>query len=279
MYTLSLSPTTRADTVSIENAVLETLAYSDIFDYPLRIEEIHRYLPVRATLPELQAAIDRQPEVIGCLEDFYFLRDRQGLVSMRMRRESLSQRAMRRALQIGRILGRLPFIRMVALTGSLALLNSEASADLDYMLVAAQGRVWMARGFALLIGRLTRLSGYTLCPNLIISEGSLAWRQRDVYTAREICQMIPIAGVSTYEGLRRVNDWTDAYLPNALDVPPLTPTGQRRRLIGAAPWGDGAAGQTWRPARKLGNGAEGPPVKSASRLRSRDPVRCGGMPR
>ena len=34
---------------------------------------------------------------------------------------------------------------MVALTGSLALLNSEASADLDYMLVATQGRVWIER--------------------------------------------------------------------------------------------------------------------------------------
>ena len=62
----------RADTISIEKAALETLAYSDIFEYPLRIEEIHRYLSVRATLPDLQDTIDRQPELIGCLEDYYF---------------------------------------------------------------------------------------------------------------------------------------------------------------------------------------------------------------
>ncbi len=231
MYTTLLSTKIRADTISIEKAALETLAYSDIFEYPLRIEEIHRYLSVRATLPDLQDAIDRQPELIGCLEDYYFLRDRQDLVPTRKRRESLSQPALRRALQIGRILGRLPFIRMVALTGSLALLNSEASADLDYMLVAARGRVWMARAFALLLGRLTRLDGYTLCPNLIISERSLAWRQRDVYTAREICQMIPIAGMSTYNSLRRVNDWTNDYLPNAVDVPPLTAGSEGTNLL------------------------------------------------
>ena len=48
--TLPLAP---PQYVSMERAVLETLAYSDIFDFPLRIEEIHRYLSLPVDLPYL----------------------------------------------------------------------------------------------------------------------------------------------------------------------------------------------------------------------------------
>ena len=100
------------------------------------------------------------------------------------------------------------------------------------MLVAARGRVWMARAFALLLGRLTRLDGYTLCPqsNHLGALPCLA-AARHFYTAREICQMIPIAGMSTYNSLRRVNDWTNDYLPNAVDVPPLTAGSEGTNLL------------------------------------------------
>ena len=134
-------------------------------------------------------------------------------------RAAISAPAFRRAMQYGRILGRLPFIRMVALTGSLAMLNSDERGDLDYMLVAAPGRVWTARGFALLFGRLGARAHYTLCPNLIVSETALEWPAQDIYSAREICQMIPIAGQRTYERLRYENRWTDRFLPNATGVP------------------------------------------------------------
>ncbi len=217
-----ITPLAPPHPVTIERAALETLAYSDIFDYPLRIDEIHRYLSVPAPLDDLHSALDHQRELIACHDGYYFLSGRQDLVALRLKRESISRPALQHAFLFGRILGRLPFIRMVALTGSLALLNSEANADLDYMLVAVHGRVWMARAFALLFGRLTRLFGYTLCPNLIISDRVLAWRQRDVYTAREICQMIPIAGSAVYSHLRCINDWTGHFLPNASSTPPLT---------------------------------------------------------
>lgn len=213
--------------IGLEQAILETLAYSDVFDYPLRIEEIHRYLPVSATLQELREALDGASSLVACQQGYYLLAGREAIVSVRLRREANSRPALNRAMLIGRVLCRLPFIRMVTLTGSLALLNSDESGDLDYMLVAAPGRVWTARGFALLLGRLTGRSGYTLCPNLIVSERALEWNQRDLYSAREICQMIPIAGEQVYARLRSKNAWTNELLPNASGKPPLAEAGRR----------------------------------------------------
>jgi hypothetical protein len=102
---------------------------------------------------------------------------------------------------------------MVTLTGSLAVRNCDETGDYDYMLVAKTGRVWTARAFALLLNRVARLFGETLCPNLIVSERSLEWNSRDLYSAREICQMVPIMGSDVYYRFHAVNRWAGDFLP------------------------------------------------------------------
>ncbi len=198
---------------SFERAILETLAYSDIFDYPLKLDELHRYLTTPASLEQVAACLS-QTELVESKNDFYFLKGRADIVSLRLQRERISSKSFARALSYGRILGGLPFIRMVALTGSLAVRNCDETGDYDYMLVARTGRVWLARAFALLLNRIANLLGETLCPNLIISERTLEWPAHDLYSAREICQMIPISGEGVYSALRVANPWVSGFLPN-----------------------------------------------------------------
>ncbi len=217
--------------ISIERAVLETLAYSDIFDFPLRIEELHHFLSLTVDLSDLQNTLNNHNDRIGKCEGFYFLAGRESLISLRQQREILSLPAFRLAVRIGRILGVLPFIRMVGLTGSLAHLNCDTNADIDYLIVAAHGRVWMARAFVLIIGRLTALFGITLCPNLIVSDHALEWQPRDIYSARELCQLIPITGMDVYLHLRQLNSWTNNFLPNASNAPDLSSKGSSNRSL------------------------------------------------
>ena len=208
----------------VEGAILEALAYSDIFEYPLRLEQLHRYLPLRADAGQLSAALKSMRGQTEEVDGYYFLAGREGIVSIRMQREARSRSLLPRAMRYGCALGALPFVRMVALTGSLAVMNVSGDSDFDYMLVAARDRVWTARAFALAFNRLTRLQGYTLCPNLIVSEAALEWHLHDLYSARELCQMIPITGMDVYRKLMKANEWMGDYLPNALvesnDLPP-----------------------------------------------------------
>ena len=199
---------------ALERAILKTLAYSDIFEYPLRLDELHRYLPFHAEMECLPQSIGLLHDQVGEKDGYFFLAGREIIVEIRKHREAYSQKMFLLAWKYGRIIGALPFIRMVALTGSLAVMNSSNDADFDYMLVAASGRLWIARAFSLLFNRLTRFFGYTLCPNLIISENALKWSQHDLYSARELCQMIPISGLDVYGKLMRANEWVRDFLPN-----------------------------------------------------------------
>ncbi len=197
----------------LENAILETLAYSDVFDYPLTLDELHRFLTTPATMAEIQKCMLGMKN-IAFANGYYFLAGRSEIVDIRKQREGNSRKAYHRAMFYGRILGSLPFIRMVALTGSLAMLNLSQHRDMDYLLVAKPNRVWTARAFALLFARITRLLGDVICPNVIISENALEWNERNLYTAREFAQMIPISGRDVLRNLRVVNKWVEDVLPN-----------------------------------------------------------------
>ena len=201
-------------TEKLSQAVLKTLTYSDIFDYPLTAPEVHKYLTgMKASFEEVLQALEDGP--IRRTGNYFTLPGREAIVSIRLDREARSHKFLPLAMRYGRILGGLPYIRMVALTGSLAVMNISEAADFDYMLVAARGRVWTARAFALALNRLTRLHRYTICPNLIVSENALEWRLHDLYSARELCQMIPIIGLDIYNRLMRANRWVGTFLPNA----------------------------------------------------------------
>ena len=201
-------------TGELPRAVLETLVYSDIFEYPLRLEEVHRYLPLRAGMEQVSQALQSMNGQVGEKDGFYFLAGREEIVDIRKRREAHSQKLLPIALRYGRILGSLPFVRMVALTGSLAVMNISKNVDFDYLIVSVPGRVWTARAFALLFNRITRVFGHTLCPNLIVAETNLEWPLHDLYSARELIQMIPITGLDVYRKLMQSNDWAREYLPN-----------------------------------------------------------------
>jgi hypothetical protein len=201
---------------SLQRAILEALAYSDIFEHPLRLEEIHRYLPVRTDVAELPPALDSLQGQVEKQDEFYFLTGRAEIVDIRRQREARSRELLPHALRYGRMLGALPFVRMAALTGSLAVLNVSKAADFDYMLVTTKGRVWTARLFAVALNRVANLFGYRLCPNLIVSETALEWPLHDLYSARELVQMIPITGMDVYHRLLNANEWAGELLPNAI---------------------------------------------------------------
>lgn len=202
-------------TSEISQAVIDTLLYSDVFDFPLTAREVYRYLSGKlAAYDQVCQALRTDPR-IHQKDKFFTLAGREELVSLRQGREQRSQVLLPSAIAYGRRIGTLPFVRMVALTGSLAVRNVSEYEDFDYMLVTQPGRLWTARAFVLLFGRFTRLAGHTICPNVIVGENSLAWSQHDLYSARELCQMVPITGLDVYLRLMRANPWVRDFLPNA----------------------------------------------------------------
>ena len=200
----------------MDHAILSTLAYSDIFDYPLRLEELHNFLVAKSNTEELQSRLKLMNDNLANLKGYYFLPGREAIVELRLEREARLRKGYKRAFLYGWLIGYLPFVRMVGLTGSLALRNCSAKPDFDFFLLVKEGRVWTARLFILVLNRITRLFGDVLCPNIIISEKKLEWPEKNIYTAREIAQMVVLSGQQPYLEFRKANSWAISYLPNSM---------------------------------------------------------------
>jgi len=209
------SSAARAHTV--EQAVLAALAYSDVFSWPLTLDEIRGGAPVAVTPEEVAHAVDALTEagVVNVVDGFVVLGDRPALVAERQRREALSARMWRRARRAGAVIGRLPFVRFVAVSGSLAVNGAGDDDDIDLFVVTVPGRVWTVRAMILAVARAFSLSPARkarLCPNYLVASTHLAIAERDVFTAHELANLVPLAGDPV--PLLAANPWVADFLPN-----------------------------------------------------------------
>jgi hypothetical protein len=214
----------------IRQSIQHTLAYADVFDYPLTAAEIHRYLmEVTAPAEAVAQTLANHPDLWEQKDGFYTLPGRSEIVAIRQRRLQNASRLWPYALTFGRLIARLPFVRMIGVTGALAMNNIEGRDDIDYLIVTTPGRLWLTRALVLTYGRIASLYRITLCPNYLISLRALAFTDQTSFTAHELAQMIPLAGMELYDEIRRRNTWMLKFLPNVLDAPRV-PVGSARTI-------------------------------------------------
>lgn len=251
-----------------DDAILRTVLYADVFDYPLTPAEIHHYLiasPLAAEPipPEsIEAALRGSQWLAARLtraNGYITLRDRESIGSLRAERCAHSARLWVHARRWGYWLGCLPFVRMVAVTGALAVDNSPPGDDIDFLLVTVPGRVWLARALAIAVVRLARLRGVGLCPNYVLASTALAQTRRNLYAAHDLQQMVLLVGRAVYAEMQTANRWSREFLPHARgplrQEPELPPRGWGARL---QRWGERLLGgrlgdwlERWERGRKL----------------------------
>jgi hypothetical protein len=224
----------KARGTTVLHSVFHTLAYADVFDYPLTTPEVYRYLTsIKASLEEVKQALADE-KLFTRVGDYFTLRGREEIVETRKRRTEVATRLWAKAARYGRVIAYLPFVRMVAVTGSLAMNNTDEGKDVDYMIVTTPNRLWTCRAFSLLVARLAKLEGVNLCPNYLVTTNAMELKERSLYVAHEVVQMIPLAGMETYHEMLRLNDWIYDYLPNASRAPEMAQTvgqGNRQSIL------------------------------------------------
>ena len=245
-------------THALRAAVRRTLAYADLFDYPLSAQELQRYLHgTTATPEEMRALLADGVPGVDAREGFYALAGRLWTVAERRRRADISAPLTGRLRLYTKMLKYLPFVRMAALTGSLSMQNVDQRVDIDLMVVTAPRRVWLGRAAVILLVHLARLGHDTLCPNYVVAENMLELGDLSIYGAHELAQMVPLCGRDVYHQLWASNRQVMLHLPNARAWPmpeervqPVAQAFKRgtERLLG------GAVGdwfETWERRRKI----------------------------
>lgn len=212
----------------MEKAVLKTLIYSDIFDYPLNLSEIHKWLiGKKATPRDLEKAIKKlnQESRIKNYGKYFFLPRTKGSVLKRKKRWEQSKIYIRKVYMIAQIFKIIPWIKLVGISGGLSMENADKKDDIDLILVTSKNRLWISRFLILCLLNLTgqrrkpnqsiKESAGKICCNILIEEDSLEQKRKDLYTAHEVLQMKPLmVRDGIYSKYLEENNWVFKYLPN-----------------------------------------------------------------
>ncbi|GAB4454435.1 MAG: hypothetical protein Fur0044_49100 [Anaerolineae bacterium] len=196
--------------------VLKPILYADIFDFPLTFDEIYKFLEFRTTPEEVKTLLAQaiESKAVILVDQFYTLPGKPHLINKRRERWAASQVLWPKAIRYGRWVAALPFIRMVSVTGSLAVDNPRDGVDdIDYLIITRPGRLWLCRALIILMVRFGRWRGVNLCPNYLLSENVLYFEENNLFIAREMLQMIPLYGQEFYIKMREINTWVTGYLP------------------------------------------------------------------
>lgn len=209
----------------IQTAILRTLAYADVFAYSLTLEELHRFLIGQKTdNPSLKKALKTFKKIFS-KGDYFFLKNKEKNIYLREKREKWSQRKWLLARKVARWLRLIPWIKMVAVTGNLAMDNAEKNDDIDLLIVTARKRLWLTRlltNFLVeIVANRRRPSDKEvkdkICLNMFLDENHLKLpiREQNLFTAHEICQLKPIwARNQLYQKFIQENLWCQKFLPN-----------------------------------------------------------------
>ena len=202
-----------------ELAIARTVIYSSLFDYPLTVDELHRSLiESDQTAAEILAVYDGSEllqHIVEYRDGFFVPIGRGDLIAERRRREARSAPFLRRHERLLRLICALPFTRLVALSGSVAHLNLEATGDLDLFIVTRGGAVWSVTVAVLALARLLRRRR-SVCANFIIADSHLALEQRDLFTANQVIHLRPLVGNDVWHAMIAANPFVARFYPNGV---------------------------------------------------------------
>lgn len=218
----------------LKGAIVRTVAFFDMFDYPLTLEEIWRNINIKRELSEVMEELEKSsltPFIKGGkIENkngFYFLPGRGEIVAERLGRYNAADRKFKRALLAAKIFKFIPWIKLIAVGNLMGAQNLRDESDIDLFIVTENKRLWLTRFFCVgaikLLGWRPRpnKSRDKICLSFFISEeamdlSSLALKKtEDIYFIYWLAGLAPIYDqAGAYKKLIAANSWLKNYLPN-----------------------------------------------------------------
>jgi hypothetical protein len=206
--------------MQIRSSILKVVAYFDLFNYPVSIEDIHFFLDSEADESEVKKELEMllNEQCLFRTGQFFSLRNDPALAEKRNRGRQHAEELLPIAEKGARFLFQFPFVSGVCISGSLSKRCADENADIDYFIITRANRLWIARTLMHFFKKLTYLRGrqHRYCMNYFIDEEALEIKEKNIFTATELITLMPASGNGGLTRFFRANDWTVRYYPQYL---------------------------------------------------------------
>jgi hypothetical protein len=203
--------------MQLRSSILKVIAYFDIFNYPVSMEDILHFLDVETDEYSVRGALEALLNE-GCVYragSYYSLQNDPSLATKRNESRRRADDLLPIAGKGARLLYQFPFVRAVFISGSLSKRCADEKADIDYFIVTSAGRLWIARTLMHLFKKLTYLRGHQhrYCMNYFVDEEALEIKEKNIFTATELITLIAASGNGGVISFFKANEWTTRFYP------------------------------------------------------------------
>lgn len=215
----------RGKALLVSEKEIVSVVYHNIFGFPLTAGEL-----IKWTVGERVIVPNWQEKAVETKNGYYFLKGNASGIYTRLLKERISQRKIKLAKRAAKFLSLIPMVKMIAVTGALAMENAADENDIDLLIITKKGSLWTTRLVGYLVSWLAGIKirkpgdknqKDKLCLNIWLDEKALAWERHDrnLFTAHEIAQIKPLVNKDkTYEKFIAKNKWILAFWPNAVRI-------------------------------------------------------------
>lgn len=213
----------------LEQSILKALLYFDIWDHPLSEPELCQFLPVE--LPEeevFQRALSALCSAgeVHAHDGFFYLKGRSAESVARRRRRQKHAWWMWRAARLAmHVIKRFPFVRAVLVSGELSKNATGRGSDIDFFIIAEEGRLWICRSLLVLFKKVFLLNNKKFfCLNYFATCDGFRQKEQNVYTATEVATLKVLYSQERFLQFMAANSWIKGFFPNfeptcASDIP------------------------------------------------------------
>ena len=200
-----------------KEAVLTTLAYFDLFQYPLTLKEVTRHLyNLEAETHHVEMALNESRAIIN-RGSYYQLEGNKDHIAVRHDRELIAKQLWKRVNRFRWIFSLTPYTRLVTICNNLSLDNTSNTSDIDLLVITKPGRLFTSRLFLTMWLQICGVRRYgnkvagRFCLSFFATEGNLNCEKiekkpYDIYLAYWLQTLEPISGSKEiYENILRDN--------------------------------------------------------------------------
>lgn len=211
-----------------EKAILKCLRYFLFFNYSPFKEELFYFSQYKfSSFKKFENVLSNliEKKEIFRKNNKYTLRGHSIINSNNIDATALSIKKIKKIFFILKKISYFSAIKMIGVSGSLAMLNAKKNDDIDIFIIAKKNRIWSARFICLFLAEIfgkrrvykEKDPKDKLCFNLFFSEENLIINpdKRNYYVAHEVVQMKPyFIKKDIYKKFLNANNWVFYYFPN-----------------------------------------------------------------
>lgn len=223
----------------VEKAILETLAFFDIFSRPLTLDELWHFL-YKTRAGKLQVLIglkklakkgeilQKKVNLSHLPKSYYYLTSNRTIFKEFQERQAISRKRWHKVKRIVRFLKMVPFVLNISVINSLSFDASKENSDIDILIIARKNRLWTARALTVLFLEILGQNknrwyqADKFCLGFAFDETQLNLEELrlnpptggDIYFSYWLANLTPIFDKKVYSELFKNNPWIFEELPN-----------------------------------------------------------------